>query len=469
MQSKSRFLVIVCLLCVISSGRANEPSRPNIILILADDLGYADVGFHGSRDVPTPNLDRLAKSGVRCTSGYSSHPYCSPMRAGMMTGKYQHRFGYERNIAYDPQNQFMGLPQSEPTIATRMQQAGYTTGMLGKWHLGAARQFHPNHRGYDHFFGFLGGGHQYFEVDLTRDLGEGYFNTLQRNGKPVDLTDYITTAITDEATSFIESHRSEPFFLFVAYNAPHGPLQAPQGRIDELSSITDKRRRTYAAMVSLLDDGVGRVVECLETLDLRDKTLLFFLSDNGGPENANASLNDPLRGQKGDVYEGGIRVPFVASWPGRLPSETIYHHPVNSIDISCTAMSLAGIDLKAEKLDGTSLVPYLDGTIATAPHEAIFWRKENGQEWAVRSGNMKLLADHRRSSVPELYDLDADLSETTDLAAEQPKTVTRLRSLYEQWNAGNQPPFFVGYRQYHQLMDEKYREVNQQAALPLAR
>ena len=447
---------------LVSCCFAIAADQPNVIVILADDLGYADVGFHGCRDIPTPHLDQLAASGVRCTSGYSSHPFCSPMRAAMMTGKYQQRFGYERNIAYDPQNRYMGLPASEVTIATRMKAAGYTSGILGKWHLGAARPFHPNQRGFDFFFGFLGGGHQYFDVDLTRPLGEGYYSALQRNGKPADLQRYLTSVLSEEAIRFIEAHQHEAFFLFVSYNAPHAPLQAPENRLRRFALIRDRKRQAYAAMVSVLDDGVGHIVDKLNQLNLRKRTLLFFLSDNGGPERANASRNDPLRGQKGDVYEGGIRVPFVASWPGTLPDDCEFHHPVNSIDVSCTALSLAGVDLKAAGLDGVDLVPHLTGQTKTQPHDALFWRKENGRAWAVRSGSLKLLKT-AQGDAPELYDLEADISETNDLADARAADVEHLMALYERWNVDNKPPFFVGYRDYHRLMDGKYRELEKAA------
>ena len=457
-MTRSLLLLLAALLVPVRPSLSAE--RPNVVVILADDLGYADVGFHGCEDVQTPHLDRLAASGVRFASGYSTHPYCSPMRAGIMTGRYQHRFGYERNIAYDPQNNHMGLPEEERTIAARMKEAGYATGLFGKWHLGASRPFFPNRRGFDHFFGFLGGGHQYFDVDLTRPLGEGYYSALQRNETPQDLTQYLTTALSSAAARFIDSHAGEPFFLFVSYNAPHTPLQAPEERIRRFASIPDKRRRTYAAMVSVLDDGVGMILEKLDELALRKDTLVFFLSDNGGPEQANASRNDPLRGQKGDVFEGGIRVPFLASWPGTLPAAATYRSPVNSVDASCTALAVAGVDLDAMAHDGVNLVPYLTGENATEPHEALFWRMENGESWAVRSGSLKLLktAD---ADVAQLYDLAVDVGETKNLADSRREDAARLKTLYDQWNADNKPPFFVSFRDYHRLMDDAYRDMKE--------
>jgi len=454
---------------------AVENRQANVVVILADDLGYGDVGVHGCRDIATPNIDRLAATGVRCSSGYAAHSFCSPMRASLMTGRYQHRFGYERNMPYDPHNNHLGLPRSEKTIATRLRAAGRATGAVGKWHLGAAKPFHPLQRGFDFFYGFRGGGHDYFSVDLLRPMGEGYFVPLERDGKPEVLTEYLTTSLSRSAIGFIDANRDKPFFLYVAYNAPHTPLQAPKEYLDAAmrSSPSPKgskkarkagptKRQKYVAMVRAMDDGVGEILRSLERASLRDKTLIFFLSDNGGPEPHNASDNGPLRGTKGKVFEGGIRVPFIASWPGVLPQGTVYPHPVISHDISCTALAVAGIDVAAnERLDGVSLLPYLKGEEKGPPHEALYWRQENGAAWAVRSGALKLVQAGPREK-PALYDLDADIGETTDLAAPRPDDVERLTALWNRWNQGNRPPFFTSYRAYHQTMDAYYREITGQ-------
>lgn len=432
--------------------------RPNIVIILADDLGYGDVGVQGCTDIPTPNIDRLASKGVRCTNGYSSHPFCSPMRAGFMAGRYQHRFGYERNIAYDPHNLFMGLPASETTVPARLQKLGYTTGAFGKWHLGAAAPFQPNRRGFDFFYGFLGGGHDYFEVDLTRPMAEGYRQPLQRNSEPENLGGYLTTVLSTEAVAFIEKHSDAPFFLYLAYNAPHTPLQAPEKYLKRFGSIQDEKRRAYAAMVNAMDDGIGGVLDAIGRLKLREKTLVFFLSDNGGPERSNASNNGPLRGQKGDVYEGGIRVPFIVSWPGNIPEGTTYERPVISLDVTCTALELAGAPADS-KLDGVNLVPHLSGENQGAPHQALFWRKENGEEWAVRAGSLKLLKE-RASETLRLYDLAVDIGETTDLFSIRPDAAGELKSMYASWNGKNKPPFFPGYRDYHQILRAKYQDIS---------
>lgn len=452
-------LSVVVLLVSVGFISAEE-RMPNILVILADDLGYGDIGVHGCKDIPTPNIDKLAATGVRCTNGYSSHPFCSPMRAGFIVGRYQHRFGYERNIAYDPHNKHMGLPTSETTFAKRLQKKNYHTGILGKWHLGASAPFHPNRRGFNHFYGFLGGGHDYFDVDLTRPIGEGYRVPLQRNGKPTNLDEYLTTALSKEAVRFVESSKDKPFFLYVSYNAPHTPMQAPQETLDKFSSIKNKKRRAYAAMVHIMDEGIGQILQTLNRLNLRDNTLIFFLSDNGGPEMANASNNGPLRGQKGHVYEGGIRVPFLVSWPGVLPEGKEYHQPVSSLDIATTALETAVVPVTKEaKLDGINLIPYLAGKRKESPHGALFWRKENGKAWAVRAGSLKLL---KVESSPKmlLYDLSKDIGETNDLTKAQPEDVKRLKALYDQWNKANTPPFFPSFRDYHRLMDKHYRSFS---------
>jgi arylsulfatase A-like enzyme len=447
------------LLTFLSIGSVlHGQNQPNIVFILADDMSYGDVASYGCEDIQTTNLDRLAASGVRFTSGYSSHPYCSPMRAALMAGRYQHRFGYERNMAYDQHNLVMGLPETEKTVAARLQEAGYTTGGIGKWHLGAALPFQPNNRGFDFWFGFRGGGHRYFEVDLNIKLHEGYYAPLERNGQPESLDGYLTTTLTDGAIGFIKSNKDKPFFLYLAYNAPHGPLEAPEVYKQKYSHIKDTKRRTYAAMVHAMDDEIGRVVETLDDLNLRENTIVFFMSDNGGPEHANASDNGPLRGGKGEVYEGGIRVPFMISWPGKIRQGQTNDHPVMSIDLMRTALELGGASLEA-KLEGVNLLPYLIGEKSGAPNEALFWRMENGTDYAVRSGPWKLLKARDQAGI-QLYNVEKDISETNNLASSNPKELGRLIKLYEDWNAKNIPPFFPGYREYHEMLGEFYESIS---------
>ncbi|MCZ6673722.1 MAG: sulfatase [Verrucomicrobia bacterium] len=435
-----------------------QSSTPNIVFILADDMGYGDLGAYGCQDIKTAHIDRLAESGVRFTSGYSSHPYCSPMRAGLMAVRYQHRFGYERNIAYDQHNMVMGLPKSEKTVASRMKEAGYVTGGIGKWHLGAAEPFQPNGRGFDFFFGFRGGGHRYFDVNLNIRLHENYYAPLEHNGQPEGLEGYLTTVLTDEAIGFIKSNKENPFFLYLAYNAPHGPLEAPESYKQKYSQIEDTKRRTYAAMVHALDDQVGRIIKTLDELQLTENTIVFFMSDNGGPEHANASDNGPLRGGKGEVYEGGIRVPFMVSWPGTISAGQVNDHPVMSIDLMRTALELGGAPID-EKLEGVNLVPFLTGKQSGAPHEALFWRMENGTDYAVRSGPWKLAKARDQAGI-QLYNVDEDIGETKNLASERPEVLGRLIKLYEDWNTKNIAPFFPGYREYHERLDEFYQSIS---------
>lgn len=452
-------IFVTLALATISAFSAHAIEEPNIIVIVADDLGYADVGFQGAKDIETPHLDSLAKSGVRFTNGYSSHPFCSPMRAGFITGRYQQRFGYETNVPYDPHNPFIGLAKDQITIADRLQKAGLRTAAIGKWHLGASSIHHPLARGFHFHFGFLGGGHDYFEVDLTHPMTEGYREPLQRNGQPEGLSGYLTDVLTEEAVGFVKRNQRNPFFLYLAYNAPHTPLQAPEFWLEKYSSIEDEKRRTYAAMISTLDAGVGRLTETLDTIGLRSKTVIFFVSDNGGPEHANASDNGPLRGQKGDVYEGGIRVPFLMSWPGVIEGGRTNDFPVNTIDVACTTLALSGIDIKDDPtLDGINLLPIATGESKTAPHDALFWRKMNGEAWAIRSGKWKLVRPSENEP-SALYDLENDIAEYQDLAAMHPEIVASLEGKFDTWNATNETCRQPEFRQYHKEMQQFFQDM----------
>ena len=283
-----------------SAEQSGAGQRPNIILILADDLGYSGVGVQGCADIPTPSIDSIAKNGVRFTHGYVSAPLCSPTRAGLMTGRYQQRFGHETNpgpISQGPPD--FGLSLDEPTIAERLKKLGYATGMFGKWHLGFQPQFHPTKRGFDEFYGFLGGGHSY--IPGSRRMNDG---SIQRGTKPVEEKDYLTDALAREALSFIDRHKSEPFFVYLPFNAVHAPMEAGQKYLDRFENIKDDLRRTHAAMLSAMDDAIGGVLNKLRELNLEEKTLVIFLSDNGGPTPQTTSSNAPLRGFKAQALEG---------------------------------------------------------------------------------------------------------------------------------------------------------------------
>jgi arylsulfatase A-like enzyme len=461
-------LAIAALSLWIAATAAAADRRPNVVILLADDLGYADVGFQGCRDIPTPHIDALAAGGVRCTNGYVSGPYCSPSRAGLLTGRYQQRFGHEFNPG--PQGEpggarveSIGMPLAETTLADRLKAAGYATALVGKWHLGAAPKFQPPERGFDEFFGFLGGAQVYLPnlpflvfPELQDAPGENTGRPqasmrprgpLYRGTQPVEEPEYLTDALAREAVSFIERHRQKPFFLYLSFNAVHTPMHATEQGLQAFAEISDPRRRAYAAMAESMDQAIGRVLDKLRAAGLEQDTLVFFLSDNGGPTvpraAINASRNAPLRGSKVSTLEGGIRVPFVVSWKGRLPAGKTYDQPVIQLDIVPTALAAAQVDLPAgSQLDGVDLVPYLAGKKSGTPHEALYWRL--GPQRAVRQGDWKLVRYTREFageeppaelSPPRLYNLRDDIGETTDLATAQPDKAKELEGLWQRWNA----------------------------------
>src|SRR5262245_44815552 len=413
----SRLARIALALVVITTGdlrpplaQAAENAKPNFIVIVGDDMGYADVGSHGCKDIPTPNLDALAKAGTRFTNGYVSGPYCSPTRAGLLTGRYQTRFGHEFNPGVGAE---MGLPLTETTLADRLKAAGYATALVGKWHLGSAEKFHPQKRGFDEFFGFLGGAHSYFPA-------KGKADTILRGTKPADEKEYLTDSIGREAVAFVDNHKAKPFFLYLAFNAVHTPMHATDERLKKFEDIKDNTRRTYAAMMWAMDEAIGKLLAKLKDEKLEDNTLIFFISDNGGPTmtgtTINGSVNTPLRGSKRTTLEGGIRVPFFVTWPAKVPAGKVYDKPVIQLDILPTALSAAGVEAKADwKLDGVNLLPHLTGEVKTAPHDVLYWRF--GQQMAIRKGKWKLVrydanAEGGKGVSPlRLYNLADDIGE----------------------------------------------------------
>ena len=436
-------LVLLGVFSSIGESIAQVDSRPpNILLIVGDDMGYADVGFHGCTDIPTPHLDSLARSGVICSQGYVSGPYCSPTRAGLLTGRYQQRFGHE----FNPSGPELGLPITQSTIADRLQGAGYVTGLVGKWHLGAGKQMHPQQRGFSEFFGFLGGSHSYFEP-------AGFL----RGTEPIDEMDYATDAFAKEATAFVDRHQAKPWFLYLAFNAVHTPMDATDERLAKFSHITDKKRRTYNAMMLAMDDAVGAVMTKLAETNQDQNTLVMFISDNGGPTmrgvTVNGAVNAPLRGSKRTTLEGGIRVPFVLSWPGRLKPAR-FEKPVIQLDLAATAIAAAGLQNDLN-LDGVNLIPFLDESQSQPPHEALYWRL--GKQMAVRSGDYKLVRydsnadtltgkNNQPVSVAKLYNLADDIGETKDLAMAMPEKVAELQAKWDAWDVDNVAPLWGGGR-----------------------
>ncbi len=433
-----------------------EPDkRPNIVVIIADDLGYGETGMMGNDEIPTPNIDALAASGVRCTSGYVTASYCSASRAGLFTGRYQSRFGYEMNPT-GKKNLLpeAGLPTSEKTFVKRLNEAGYATGLMGKWHLGTAQAKRPLQRGFDEFYGFLHEGHYYVRgppykgvLTMIRDttieegmrvrednLIRGNYarmdepnydadNSVLRGDREIVEADYLTDAITDEAVDFIDKHADKPFCLVVSYNAVHSPLQATDEDLQSLRRIKDDQRRIFAGMLVALDRGVGRVRDALRDRGLTRHTLVVFLSDNGGPTEELTSSNAPLRGGKGSLYEGGMRIPMVWSFPGRLPAGRVEHRPVLSLDIAATALDVAGLPA-VEGADGTSMLGWINNPSGDDPHERIYWRMAGGK-MAFRLGNWKIVRPKRGEPI-ELYHLASDVSESRNLVRQQPAKLKEL-------------------------------------------
>jgi arylsulfatase A-like enzyme len=404
--------------------------RTNIVVIVADDLGYADLGIQGSPEVLTPHLDALAAAGARLTNAYVSAPICSPTRAGLMTGRYPQRFGLEFNPPSPAPPEF-GLPLGETTLAEELRGAGYVTGLVGKWHLGIEAEFHPLNRGFDEFFGFLGGNHSYRDWSFNDD-------PVLRGFEPAPDGAYLTDAFSREAVSFIRRHADVPFFLYLSYNAVHRPMEKPpQHYLDRFPDVSDPRRQKLLAMLAAMDDGIGAVLDEIDAAGLGSSTLVVFLSDNGAPTELNRSLNTPLRGGKEELFEGGIRVPFIVRWDGRIPAGLEYGDPVIQLDVLPTALAAAGIAAPVDReIDGVNLVPHLDGTGAGEPHAVLFWRY--GEPSAVRRGDWKLLSPG--TGPAQLFDLANDIGETTDLAASRPEVVAELEAELADWQAQLQPP-----------------------------
>lgn len=434
---------LVVLLSASHTLPVSAADKPNILFIVGDDMGYGDVGFHSCKDIPTPNLDALAAAGVRFTSGYVSGTYCSPTRAGLLTGRYQTRFGHEFNTG----GEGGGLPVTQTTIADHLKTAGYTTGIVGKWHLGSRPVMHPQKRGFDDFYGFLGGAHSY-----TAPTG------ILRGNEPVKKFSYATDEFGREACAFIEKHKKQPWFLYLAFNAVHTPMQATDDRLAKFATVADKQRRTYCAMMFALDEAVGKVRDKLAETGQAENTLIAFISDNGGPTMAgvtvNGSRNDPLRGSKRTTLEGGVRVPFVIAWPGHI-KPGVYDQPVIQLDLHTTALAAAKVEAKPEwKLEGVNLLPFLSGAKTGAPHDALYWRF--GPQMAIRCGDWKLVRYDKvadgaaggsraldaaaRATDAKLYNLAKDIHENKDLAKEMQEKVKELQAMWDAWDKLNIAP-----------------------------
>ena len=431
------FFVVACHAASLASD-ANA-AQPNVIVIVADDLGYGDLGFQGCKDVPTPNIDSLAENGVRFTDGYVTGTVCSPTRAGLLTGRYQQRFGHEFNPGGVDQTSgtMLGLPLSESTIAEAMRQAGYKTALVGKWHLGSDEKLRPLQRGFDEFYGFLGGAHPY--VPNKKSGGGG---PIYRGNKQIKAPAHLTQAFGEEAAAFIEREKGHPYFLLLTFNAVHNPLQPDAEHLARFEKISDPKRQGYAGLLSGLDDAVGEVLQAVRDSGEEENTLIFFISDNGGPQQHNGSNNAPLRGDKGTVLEGGVRVPFVLQWKGKIPAASVYKQPVISLDVTATTAALAGATVGAadRPIDGVNLMPFVLDEKEGVPHESLFWRA--GSQHAIRRGEYKLL--QRGNEPPKLYNVVADLGEEHDLAAAKSELVEELLAAYGAWDRQLVPPLWPG-------------------------
>ena len=420
-------LALFALLTFANSALA--ANRPNVLIIYADDLGYGETGVQGCKDIPTPNIDSIAKNGVRCTQGYVAATYCSPSRAGLMTGKYPTRFGHEFNaIARES-----GLSLKEITLADRLKKQGYATAAIGKWHLGNPPEYHPTKRGFDEFFGTLANTPFYKPLNF---VDTRVSNDVQAITDP-DF--YTTDKYAERAVDWLERNKEKPWFLYLPFNAQHAPLQAPQKYLDRFPSITNEKRKIFAAMMSSMDDAIGAVLTKVKALGQEKNTIVFFIGDNGGPTLSTTSDNGPLRGFKMTTFEGGPRVPFFVQWKGAIPGGKVYDLPVMNLDVLPTCLAAAGAPIApSEGLDGVDLVPHLTGINKARPHEQLYWRF--GEQWAVRQGDWKLVVSKGGSGKPELYNLEADVGEQKDLASAEHQRVAELQKLWDTWSAQQAEP-----------------------------
>lgn len=440
---------------------AAAPPQPNIIWIVADDLGYGELASYGGKDVPTPNIDSIGRNGVRFTNGYVTAPFCAASRAALLTGRYQTRFGFEYNpIGAANADPAIGLPLAEAMLPEVLREAGYVTGLLGKWHLGSSAKFNPQRRGFDEFFGFLHEGHYYvpppwnghvtwlrrralpgggtgrwaspdgrvvwsthlgsFEPDYDSD------NPILRNSQPVDEKSNLTDALAREAEDFITHHKAQPFFLYLAFNAVHSPLQGADAYLKKFAHIPDIQRRIFVAMLAHLDDSVGRVLARIRAEKLEERTMIVFLSDNGGPTRELTSSNRPLRGEKGQLFEGGIRIPMMLQWKGRIPAGQVEARMVSSLELFPTAVAAARARPPGN-LDGVDLVPHLSGRDDAPIRAAHYWRV--GQQAAFRAGDWKIYRG-RNEKTWQLYNLAQDIAEAKDLSTSEPARLVELQAAW---------------------------------------
>jgi len=464
-----------------------KTDAPNIVLIVADDLGKNELSCYGAKDISTPHIDRLADEGVKFLNGYVTAPVCSSSRAGLLTGRYQESFGFDTQVMeFYPSNileyslgkrnsdlgdwrlssvpeyprewqvQKQGIPPSELNIAELLKAIGYHTAALGKWHLGTGKEHLPTNRGFDYHYGFLGahsiytpsrktkGYINYIQDDFSSvyqwKLGRKSTAAIREQGKKIREKDYLTFAIRDKAINYIKKNHEAPFFLYVAFNAPHVPFQAPVDYYNRFAHIDNENRRVYLAMIAALDDAIGAINLAVEDAGLSENTLIFFISDNGGASYTGATDNGLLKGGKLTPFEGGINVPFIIKWPRRIPKGKIYNKAVSSLDIFASVTSVVQDGLPEYlPLDGINLFPLISGSSDVIPHPELFWKY--GQVMAIRKGRWKLIV-HERDNWMELYDLENDFSEKYDLSVKKKFVKGELYQVLDDWKEKLPPPLW---------------------------
>ena len=423
------FLRLAFVFALLTPFLSSNAAQPNIVIFYADDLGWGELGCQGyTKDIPTPHIDALAKNGLRFTNGYVAATYCSPSRAGLMTGRYPTRFGHEFNTVANT----VGLRSDQTTIATRLKTLGYATIAVGKWHLGNQPENRPTKRGFDEFYGTLNNTPFFHPTNFIDSRISNEVQTV------TDPNFYTTDAYADRSIDWIEKNKTKPWFLYLPFNAQHAPLQAPKKYLERFPKITDEKRQLFAAMMASMDDAIGRVVGKIRALGQEENTLIFFIADNGGPTASTTSHNGPLRGFKMTTFEGGPRVPYIAQWKGKIPAGKTYDLPVMNLDVLPTAIIAAGGKTDSSwQLDGVDLMPYLTGKLTSRPHQTLYWRY--GPQWAIRHGDLKLVVSKGGSGQPELYDLATDIGESKDLASAQPAKVKELQALWDKWSAEQAP------------------------------
>ena len=422
------FGTLLSILALVASQVGSAATQPNLVIFYADDLGWGELGCQGDAEIPTPHIDSIAKNGIRFTNGYVAATYCSPSRAGLMTGRYPTRFGHEFNSVAN----VTGLRLDQTTLANRLKTLGYATAAIGKWHLGGGPEYRPTRRGFDEFFGTLANTPFFHPTNFVDSRVSNDVKAI------TDPTFYTTDAYAERALDWMKKNASKPYFLYLPFNAQHAPLQAPKKYLERFPKITDEKRQLFAAMMAAMDDAIGRVLAQVRAMGQEENTIFFFISDNGGPTSSTTSKNGPLRGFKMTTYEGGPRIPYLMQWKGKIPAGKTYDFPVMNLDVLPTAITAAGgkVD-SAWKLDGVDLIPYLTGANAARPHPTLYWRY--GPQWAIRHGDMKLVVSKGGSGQPELYNLATDIGEAKDLASAQPAKVKELQALWDKWSAEQAP------------------------------